>query len=79
MARAALKWSVRDVAGAAQVSPNTVTRIESGGVSNASTLNAIRRAFEAAGVSFIAAGESSATGGPGVRLEAILSDEGAAS
>ncbi|MFG1383942.1 helix-turn-helix domain-containing protein [Xanthobacter versatilis] len=69
MARAALKWSVRDVAAAAQVSPNTVTRIESGGTSNASTLGAIRYAFEAAGVTFLADGEASPAGGPGVRLD----------
>ena len=70
MARAALKWSVREVAAAARVSPNTVTRIETGGTSNASTLDAIQRALEAAGVAFIAEGEASPSGGPGVRLGA---------
>lgn len=76
MARAALKWSVRDVAAAAQVSPNTVTRIESGGMSNASTLGAIRHAFEAVGVRFLADGEPSPAGGPGVRLDVLGGGDG---
>lgn len=74
MARAALKWSVREVAAAARVSPNTVTRIETGGTSNASTLDAIKRAFEVAGVSFVADGEASPGGGPGVRLDAVTDE-----
>lgn len=78
MARAALKWSVREVAAAARVSPNTVTRIETGGTSNASTLDAIQRAFEAAGVSFLAEGEASPGGGPGVRLDAVGGGDGEA-
>ncbi len=62
MARAALKMSVRDLAAAAQVSPNTITRIEADLPSNPSTLGAIRRVLEAAVVEF--------TNGdrPGVRL-----------
>jgi transcriptional regulator with XRE-family HTH domain len=64
MARAALKWGVRDVAREAKVSPATVTRIEADGVANASTLAAIRAALEAAGVVFIPQNG----GGPGVRL-----------
>ncbi len=64
MARAALKWGVRDVAREAKVSPATVTRIEADSPANASTLAAIRSALEAAGVEFIAENG----GGPGVRL-----------
>jgi transcriptional regulator with XRE-family HTH domain len=64
MARAALKWGVRDVAREAKVSPATVTRIEADQPANASTLAAIRAALEAAGVEFIAENG----GGPGVRL-----------
>jgi DNA-binding LacI/PurR family transcriptional regulator len=62
MARAALKWGVREVAKAAKVSPATVTRVEADQPANASTLSAIRAALEAAGVEF--------TNGdaPGVRL-----------
>jgi transcriptional regulator with XRE-family HTH domain len=62
MARAALKLSVRDVAGQAKVSPNTVTRIEAGLAVNNSTREAIRRAFESAGVEFTNGDQ------PGVRM-----------
>ncbi len=65
MARAALELGVRDVAALAQVAPNTVTRIEKGLGSNSSTLAAIQRALEAAGVEFIPENG----GGPGVRLQ----------
>jgi transcriptional regulator with XRE-family HTH domain len=80
MARAALKLSVRDVASAAKVSPNTVTKIEAGLQVNNSTAAAVRLALEAAGVEFIAENG----GGPGVRLRkpsapkaAAISDEAA--
>lgn len=53
MARAALKLSVREVADALQFSPNTVTRVEAGGVSNKSTLSALRRLYEERGVVFV--------------------------
>jgi transcriptional regulator with XRE-family HTH domain len=53
MARAALKMNVRELAAAAEVSPNTVTRIEADLPSNAATLAAVRRVLEAAGVEFI--------------------------
>ncbi|MGU3387283.1 multiprotein-bridging factor 1 family protein [Methylobacterium sp. D53M] len=56
MARAALRLSVRDVAAAANVSPNTVTRVEADLPVNTSTLLALRQAFEAAGVQFTADG-----------------------
>ena len=65
MARAALKLSVRDVAALAKVSPNTVTRVESGLPVNNSTLAAIRTALEAAGVIFVEENGE----GPGVRLK----------
>jgi transcriptional regulator with XRE-family HTH domain len=62
MARAALKMNVRDLAAAAEVSPNTITRIEADLPSNASTVAAVRRALEAAGVEFTNGSH------PGVRL-----------
>ena len=68
MARAALKMGVRDLAFAAKVSPNTITRVEADLSSNASTISAIRSALEAAGVIFVAAGEDHPAG-PGVRLK----------
>jgi len=68
MARAALKFGVRDVAVAAKVSPATVTRIEADQPANTSTLAAIRAALETAGVEFTD-GDA-----PGVRLRAKPSE-----
>ena len=52
MARAALKWSVRDLAAKAGVGYGTIVRIEGGKPANAATLTVIRQAFEKAGVQF---------------------------
>jgi transcriptional regulator with XRE-family HTH domain len=57
---------VRELADAAGISTNTITRFERGEAFRAETLAAIRRAFEDAGVKFIETGKS---GGPGVRLK----------
>jgi transcriptional regulator with XRE-family HTH domain len=65
MARAALKMNVRALAAAAVVSPNTITRIEADLPANASTMAAIRRSLEAAGVEFLS---EDGAGGPGVRF-----------
>lgn len=83
MARAALGWGVRDLAKAAGVSPETVSRLErrdkfqAGEISapdqekkekmNKSTLAAIRTALENAGVIFIDENGE----GPGVRLRKV--------
>lgn len=64
MARAALRWGVRDLAANAQVTAATVTRIENGKSAHSATLLAIRAAFEASGIEFIPENG----GGPGVRL-----------
>jgi transcriptional regulator with XRE-family HTH domain len=65
MARAALNWSVRDLAEAAGIHRNTVTNIETGRYAgDAGTLAAIVGALKRAGVDFIAENG----GGPGVRL-----------
>lgn len=53
MARAALGLSVRDLAQMADVTPNTVSRIENGAGSQTGTMERLRRALEAAGVEFI--------------------------
>lgn len=66
MARAALSWGVRDLAAAAKVSPDTIARMERGETLYPRTLEAIRAAFEAAGVEFIPENG----GGVGVRLKA---------
>ena len=69
MARAAVGWGVRDLAKQAGVTANTVTRIENGADAKQSTMDALQRALEAAGVEF--------TNGdrPGVRV-AKATEEG---
>jgi transcriptional regulator with XRE-family HTH domain len=65
MARAALNWSVRDLAEAAQIHRNTVTNIETGRYAgDAETLAAIVAALKRGGVEFL----DENGGGPGVRL-----------
>ena len=64
MARAALDLGVRELAGRAKVSPDTIARLERGEELRERTVDAIRTALEAAGVEFIAENG----GGPGVRL-----------
>ncbi len=64
MARAALGLRVRDLAALAQVSPNTITRIERGERLQPRTTTAIQSALEKAGVDFIEPNER----GAGVRL-----------
>ena len=64
MARAALGLGVRDLAGLAGVSPDTVARLERGDELKPRTVEAIRAALEAAGVIFIDENGE----GPGVRL-----------
>jgi len=68
MARAALKWSSQELGSAAGVGLNTVQRFERGSDSRHSSVVAIQRALEAAGIVFLADGETSLAGGPGVRL-----------
>ena len=68
MARAALGLGVRELAEKADVSPNTITRLERGEAMQRRTVDTIRQALESAGVIFLADGETS-SGGPGVRLK----------
>jgi transcriptional regulator with XRE-family HTH domain len=62
MARAALQWTVRDLAEQSGVHRNTITRVEAGSEPHGPTLAAIRRALELAGVEFTNGDQ------PGVRL-----------
>jgi len=64
MARVALGWGTRDLARNADVSPDTIARMERGEQLKSSTVSAIRLAFEAAGIKFIPENG----GGVGVRL-----------
>jgi predicted transcriptional regulator len=57
MARAALGWGIRDLANRARVGATTVSRFEAGqGNPIPSTVAAMRRAFEEAGIEFITGG-----------------------
>jgi transcriptional regulator with XRE-family HTH domain len=62
MARAALGLGIRELAQAAKVSIDTVTRFERGDLLKERTIEALQRALEAAGVEFINGDQ------PGVRL-----------
>jgi hypothetical protein len=64
LARTALGWSLSQLGRAAEVSYHTVQCFERGDSMRPSTVEAIRRALEKAGVIFIDAND----GGPGVRL-----------
>ncbi|MGC5839669.1 helix-turn-helix transcriptional regulator [Mesorhizobium abyssinicae] len=70
MARAALGWGIRELAEVARVATQTITRLEQGDHLKPKTLQAIRAAFEGAGIEFI----SQNGGGPGVRLARRLHD-----
>ena len=63
MARAAVGWSVRELAQKAGVAANTVTRVENGSDAKKSTMDALQKALERAGVEFLGDGA-----GAGVRL-----------
>jgi len=65
MARAALKWTVQDLADRASISKNTVVAVEAGRDSHATTIAAIEHALSKAGVEFI----SENGGGAGARLK----------
>lgn len=64
MARAALGWGTRELALNANVSPDTVARLERGEQLKNSTIAGIRKVFEEAGIVFIPENG----GGAGVRL-----------
>ncbi len=69
MARAGLQISNAELASASGVGVNTISRFEKGGDARASSIEAIQSALEARGASFLAAGQVSLSGGPGVRLD----------
>jgi transcriptional regulator with XRE-family HTH domain len=68
MARVALEMGVRDLAKIADVSPNTIARLERGDTLHTRTQAFIRGALEAEGAIFIERGAFSLVGGAGVRL-----------
>jgi transcriptional regulator with XRE-family HTH domain len=72
MARAAIGWGVRELAEKAGVTANTVTRIENGADAKQSTIDALQRALEAAGIEFTNGDQ------PGVRLTRAAAARGSA-
>ena len=68
MARAALRWSIDDLAEKSKVGRATIARFETGTSARGDTINALRKTLEAAAVVFIDEGEASKAGGAGVRL-----------
>lgn len=66
MARAALGLGVRDLAKAAEVSPDTIARFERGEELRTSTVETIRKALEAQGIQFLEGGQVATA--PGVAL-----------
>lgn len=65
MARTALDIGVRDLAKLANVSPNTIARLERGDSLKQTTVEKIEEALQNAGIEFIAENG----GGAGVRLK----------
>jgi transcriptional regulator with XRE-family HTH domain len=63
MARAALKWGIRELAKKAKVATGTISRFEAGEALQPRTVEAIQRAFEAAGIEFTNGDK------PGVRVK----------
>jgi transcriptional regulator with XRE-family HTH domain len=68
MARAALGWSLSDLAIHANMGRATVARFELGEPVHADTVAKLRATFEASGLLLIADGVKSPIGGAGVRL-----------
>jgi transcriptional regulator with XRE-family HTH domain len=68
MARAALGWGVRELASAAEISGDTLNRLEKGAALRPRTVAAVRHALEAAGVEFLPE--------DGVRLKGPTSSSG---
>lgn len=73
MARAALRWSLSDLARRAQVNLNTISRYEAGKEILSGTLQRIESVLEEEGVIFF---EEDDLFGPGVRLEKRLGEKG---
>lgn len=72
MARAALGWTLRDLANKAGVNLNTISRYEAGGAMLSNTLEKIEAVLRGEGVVFIEADDEY---GPGIRLRQHQSDD----
>ncbi len=67
-ARALLDWSREQLAGMAQLDLAQVAEFEEGGAIPSGDVEKIHLALQKAGISFIENNQTSAAGGPGVRL-----------
>lgn len=67
MARAALKWSLSDLAEAAGVGRATAARFELSEAVASASIAAMRSAYEAAGVTFVETGKLAGAVHPGSR------------
>lgn len=67
-ARALIGWSQTDLADEADLSKVSISAFEKGGDMRESNRRSLKEALEAAGVTFLANGDTT-TGGPGVRLK----------
>lgn len=70
-ARALLNWTMADLAQAAGVGVMTVNRFEGGKTVSPTSIEILASTLVNAGISFIAAGETSPGGGDGVRLTGV--------
>jgi transcriptional regulator with XRE-family HTH domain len=66
MARAALGWSLSDLAAKSQVNLNTISRYEAGREVLSGTIDKLEKVFESAGITFI---QEDDLGGPGIRMQ----------
>ena len=73
MARAALDWTLKDLADKAGVNLNTISRYEAGGSMLSDTLEKIEAVLRREGIVFIEADEQC---GPGIRVRQQPSDLG---
>lgn len=77
-ARGLVGWSAEELAAAAKLGVATIWRFEGGSPARPSSVQAMLTALEGAGIEFIAAGEQSLQGGPGLRRKPVDEPEVAA-
>jgi transcriptional regulator with XRE-family HTH domain len=75
MARAALRWSIDDLADRSKVGRATIARFETGTMARDETVNSLRRTLEDAGVILIGPGQVSRHGDVGIRLSKPIASE----
>jgi transcriptional regulator with XRE-family HTH domain len=66
MARAALGWSLSDLADKSKVNLNTISRYEAGREVLSGTIDKLEKVLESAGIAFI---QEDDLGGPGIRMQ----------